>query len=64
MLNLCADIHGDKGCGVVVDNLVDGNHHALHHQALDNLRRGYFQLERKVATVISSGRVISSFWRR
>ena len=48
VLNLCADIHGNKGGGVIIYGFVDGNHHALHHKALDNLRGGYFQLERKV----------------
>ena len=47
--NFCADIHCDKCCGIVVDNFVYGNHHALKHKAFDDFGRSDFKFKSKVA---------------
>ena len=48
-LNLAAELHGDKLCGVVVDGLVDGRHHAVFQQALDDLCGGFLHARGKLA---------------
>ena len=40
LFNLAAELLGDKGRGVEVDHLGKGGHHAVFHQALDDLGAG------------------------
>ena len=44
---LGAELVGDQVCGVVIDDLVDGGHHTVHHHLLDDLGGGLLQAGRQ-----------------
>ena len=49
LFDLAAELFSDKGRGVEVDHLGEGSHHAVFHQALDDLRAGLLHAARQLA---------------
>ena len=49
LLDLAAELLGDKGCGIEVDHLGKRRHDAVLHQALDDLRAGLLHAARQLA---------------
>ena len=47
--DLGADLHGDKGSGIKVDDIADGSHDAQTHQLLDDLACLHLEGERQLA---------------
>ena len=49
LFDLAAELLGNEGRGVEVDHLGEGRHHAVFHQALDDLRAGLLHAARQLA---------------
>ena len=49
LFDLAAELLGNEGRGVEVDHLGEGSHHAVFHQALDDLRAGLLHTARQLA---------------